>query len=366
MSVDYLAKARAAAQLLTDTWFTAETPDDWVPEDYWKTPTIASELVTHMSLAGGRDYLDICDATRAAGDGDLTTCGYLDDATVWGRFHVAAYRWLAASADPGAAAYLADAQVVCDDLQQQWDAACGGGLYWKRDASDPANFKATNATFGLMEIALGLRLAGGPADRLEWARRAYAWIADRSLVDGGGLVWGGLTPAPACAVDARNVPVVALQGNPLLPLWWLYEATGDPTLLDTAQRVVEGTLAAFTWVGTSVLKTPADAGWSGGGGDFHRQHLNETLFKGIFCGFAGGFTRSLAALPHFAARAAANAAAIRANADALLASYPSGVYGMDWHTPDPGYEGDEDDMVNACLQYSALAALDAAALVTGL
>jgi hypothetical protein len=364
MTVDYLAAARAAAAQLTGSWFTADTPGDWVPQDYWKTPTIAAELVTFMALAGNQDHLDICDAALGAGECCLTTSGYLDDATVWGRFHVAAYRWLTAAGNPDAAGYLADATTVCDDLQQQWTATCGGGLDWKRDQTDPANFKATNATLGLMEIALGLYQATGQPDRLRWAQRAWAWIAGHPLVDAQGLVWGGLTPQ--CVLDTTNVPVVALQGNPLQPLWWLYQATGDTTLLDAAQRIVAGTLSAFTWSGTQVLATPADAGWTGGGETYHQDHLNETLFKGIFCGFAGPFTRNLSTVAGYGSAVATNAAAIRANGDALLANYPGGIYGMDWHTADPGYRGDADDMVNACLQYSGLAALDAAAAVAGL
>ncbi|HEX7090578.1 MAG TPA: glycoside hydrolase family 76 protein [Longimicrobiales bacterium] len=364
MAVNYLDHARAAAEILTGRWYTQDAPYEWIPQDYWKTPTMAEELVTHMELAGNQDYLPICDATRAAGQGYLTSCAYLDDATVWGRFQVAAYRWLSTVRSGAAGAYLDDADTVYDNLTQQWDDVCGGGLYWKRGAGQPGNFKASNATLGLMEIALGLHASSGDAKQLEWAKRSWQWIETSRLIDTQGLVWGGLTQA--CEVDPANVPVVALQGNPLQPLWWLYQATGETALLDVGQRVVKATAARFTWSGTSILKTDADAGWRDGGEDYHLDHLNEAMFKGIFMGFVGEFTKNLATLPAYADAAAANARFIRANADALIANYPTGIFSMDWHTSDPSYEGDDDAQVNAALQFSALAALDAAAKVSAI
>ncbi len=36
------------AEVLIKDWFTPETLEMWVPEDYWATPTICSGLVEYM------------------------------------------------------------------------------------------------------------------------------------------------------------------------------------------------------------------------------------------------------------------------------------------------------------------------------
>ena len=172
---------------------------------------------------------------------------------------------------------------------------------------------------------------------------------------------GRLTPQ--CARDESNKPVVALQGNPLTPLWWMYQATGDAALLDTAERIVDGTLRTFVWPGTQTLATEFDGQWASADADWRLGHQNDAMFKGVFCGFLGLFTANLATVPGRGEAAARYAAFARANADTLAASFPGGIFSMDWHTPDPAYQGDPDVGNNAILQYSGFAALNAAAAV---
>lgn len=351
----YLELATSAADVLTGRWYTRDAPRWWIPQDYWKAPTIALELATYMQIAETDAYLDICDATRAAGQGYLTWCAYLDDATVWGRFESVTYGWLSSISHRGADAYLQDATTVYRDLIAQWNSECGGGLYWARSGGG----KAMNSTLGLMEIALRLHATADVTDGLEWGKRAWAWIEGTGLITEDGMVWGGLTPT--CERNEDNVPVVALQGNPLAPIWSLYAATGDATLLDTANRIVDATKKNFTWPGTSILRTPVDGEWKDMNPDERHGHLNQTLFKGIFIGFLGEYTANLAQVKGYEEKVAEYTAFITENADALAANYPAGIYGMDWHTADEGYQGDSDDQINACLQFSALAAFDAAA-----
>jgi hypothetical protein len=365
MAQSYLESARAAAGVLAG-WFTPDLINYWVPvREYWKAPTIAQELVAHMALAGTPDFASLVETVRQAGTGSLDNCGYLDDATVWGRFHITAYDWLTATHGAGADNYKKNATTVYNGLASTWDDTCGGGLYWKRpDKSypDPRNFKAVNSTLGLMEIGLGLHRITGDEKQLQCAEKSWKWVQGSGLIDAQGMVWGGFTPQ--CVRDENNPPVVALQGNPLTPLWWMYQRTGDETLLDLAQRIVDGTLRAFTWPGTQTLTAgPVDAEWASQDSEWRRAHQNDGMFKGVFCGFMGPFTANLATVPGREQVAAGYAAFLRANADTLIANFPGGVYPMDWHTPDPDYKGDPDDDNNVILQYSGFAALDAAAAV---
>ncbi|MET0555732.1 MAG: glycoside hydrolase family 76 protein [Vicinamibacteria bacterium] len=366
----HLARAVAAAEVLTSNWFADDAPSFWVPEDYWRAPTILMELVGLMAATGQPDHVAVVENGRIAGEPYLGNCGYYDDETVWGRFFVAAHAYFreAGAADP--APYLADAVAVYQDLTAAWDASadvCGGGVWWMRPSpSTRANFKAANATLGLMEIALGLFEATADASYLARAQAAWSWLQSSGLMPADGLVWGGLTAA--CGVDPRNVPVIALQGNPLGPLFMLYEATGDTSCLDAAQRIADATLDSATvppmvWPGTSVLMASLDAVWDAHDETWRVDNAGITPFKGIFAGFLGEFARGLAASGDPARRAAAAryAAALAASSDTLAANYPGGMYSMDWHTLHDPYEPDVDPQLNASLQYSGLAVFLAAA-----
>jgi predicted alpha-1,6-mannanase (GH76 family) len=361
----YIGYAKSAADVLTSRWFGPGAPGQWVPIDYWRTPTILIELVDLMSLTGDWTDLQTVQNGRNAGQGWFLSCGYRDDQTVWGRFLIYTAARVAATDPAMAKQFESDAVSIYGDLLASWDSHCGGGLYWRR-AQDPRNFKASNSTLGLAEIAAGLHAATGDAAYLSTAQKAVAWVETSKLIDDG-MVWGGLLPAPACTVDPKNVPVVALQGNPLLPLWQLYAATGDTAYLDTGQAIADATMKGFVWPGTQILMTPVDAQWESESPQWHTQNNNVTPFKGIFAGYLGDFAANLATVDDSTrqATAASYAAFLRANADALWANYSKGVFGMDWHEPHPEYKPDppgiEYDQVNGCVQFGALAAFLAAA-----
>jgi hypothetical protein len=367
MSTSYVERAAEAARVLTSRWFNQQLVDSWVPgEDYWKTPAIAAELVTNMRLSGTAPYGPLVSYVRQRGEPWLATCKYLDDATAWGAFHLTTYDWLPAGGG-FRDIWRANAETAFGGLWSTWDDRCGGGLYWRRPGygDDSENIKAMNSTLGLMQMGLGLHRITRGQVFLDAANQAWAWIQGSGLIDADGLVWGGYNPQCQRAQD--NPPVVALQGNPLQPLWWLYQLTGDPALLDLAQRIVDATVHTFTWPGTQTLKTgTVDGQWATEDSAWRLHHQNQAMFKGVFCGFMGPFTASLATVPGRQRTAARYAVFVCANADALTANFPGGMFSMDWHTPAPGYTPDADAGTNAILQYSGLAALNAAAAVAHL
>jgi Glycosyl hydrolase family 76 len=360
MSQDSMQDATACVQVLTSRWLTPSAPGAWVPQDYWKTPTMCQELVTYMSLAGSQQFLTTCDNARDASLGYLTSSGWLDDATTWGRYFVWAHRWLAALGSADAQQYLDLAGTVYRNLCSLWGTTCGGGLQWERSDGESGNFWASNSTLGLMEIAAGLHAATGEPDQLAWARKAWTWLKDKGLIDAQGLVWGGLDQQ-TCQRLEDNIPVIGLQGDAIGSVWELYAGTGDPSLLDAAEHIVSGTLAAFTWPGTQIFNTPFDGEWPSQSPDWQWQHVNDTLFKGVFAGYLGDFATNLARIPGREAVAASYVATLEANAEALKANFPGGVYGMDWHTSQSDYQETDRAMLNACLQFSALSVFDAVA-----
>jgi Glycosyl hydrolase family 76 len=371
---DYLSRAVTAAGILTNKWFPSSAPGQWVPNDYWRTPTICTLLVDLMTLTNEVDYTATLENARQAGEGPLTWCGYYDDLTCWGRFFMHAYNYFQGQSNSAMATpYLKDAQIVCDQLSQAWDdwdspEYCGGGIWWMRPPAPPPpsnKFKASNSTLGFMETALSLYFALGDRKYLDMGQKAWDWIAEHQFVDDKGLVWGALTPD--CKLDPNNVPVVGLQGNPLGPLWSLYQATKNTEYLDAADKIVEGTMSIMVWEGTQILQGRVDAEWSSQSDEWKRNNSGDTPFKGNFSNYLGEYTKTLSALsdPVRRQKAATYAAFLRANADAVWTNYPSTIFSMDWHTLDEDYQPIPNaDEVNASLQYSGVAVLAAAALVS--
>lgn len=374
-SSDYLSNALTGADILTTEWFTAATPGEWVPNDYWRTPVIATLLVDIMSQTDKVDYTETIENTRIAGEPPMTWCAYYDDLTWWGRFFIHAYHYFKSHSKLELAKpYLADAQVVCDQLSQAWDAwdspeYCSGGVWWMREPSPPPpsnRFKAANSTLGFMETALALYLELNDPKFLALGQKCWDWIVKYELVDDKGMVWGALTDG--CKIDPNNVPVHSLQGEALAPLWMLYKATNKTEYLDVADRIVEGTMTYMVWEGTKIMQNRDDAKWASQTDEWRRDNSGDTPFKGLFATYLGEYTKNLSGLSDPARQKTAETFAgyLRINADAVWTNYPGHKFSMDWHTLDENYEPIPlADYVNASLQYSGVCALAAAALVTG-
>jgi hypothetical protein len=371
MGTDYLSYATSAIQTLTSNWFTPQTPIDWGGgSNFWKTPTIALELIDYMGVTGDTSFITTIENARTTGEFYIGNCGYYDDETCWGRMYIAAYLVFNANSTlkPYAANYLQDAIAVHNDLVAAWDQVCGGGIWWKRNpASYPGNFKASNSTLGSMEIALGLYQATGQQTYLAWAQQCWQWLAQVELIHGG-LVFGGLTSD--ALPDPTNGPVVALQGNPLGPLWSLYAATNDASLLDVAESAAIAGIHQFIWPPiagwtpqTAILRAGVDPEWNSQPEAVHQAWGGETPFKGIFAGFLGEFAKNLATVSDPAHQAAAKqfGTVLESNADAVWSNFPGGAFGMNWYASQPNYQPDTDQGINASLQYSALALFLAAA-----
>ena len=374
MSTDYLSQTLKAMGVLTDNWFPASAPTNWVPSDYWRTPVICTLLTDIMTQTDKVDYTATLENARAAGEPYLTSCGYYDDLTWWGRLFMHAYDYLKSQSNPLAANYLADAKIVCDQLSVAWDRDatpqyCGGGVWWMREVWPPEppydaskTFKASNSTFGFMETALALYLELGDQKYLALGQKCWDWLVQWKFVEDNGLVGGALIPGD-CQLDPNNVPVLSLQGEALAPLWMLYKATSNTAYLDAADKVAEGTMAKMVWEGTQIMQDRNDAEWAGQNDYWKRQNSGDTPFKGLFATYLGEYTKNLLAIrPEQAAK---YASFLRANADAVWANYPGTMFSMDWHTLDQNYQPiPVADYVNASLQYSGVCALAAAELVS--
>lgn len=376
MSTDYLSQTLTAAGVLTDKWFSASAPSVWVPGDYWRAPVVCTLLVDLMMQTDKVNYTETLENARVAGEPYMTSCGFYDDLTWWGRLFMHCYDYFKSQSNSTTAQlYLADAQVVCDQLNEAWETYdtpeyCNGGVWWRRPFGppqppfdDPTNvFKASNSTFGFMETALALYLELGDAKYLAMGQKAWDWIANWKFVDGDGLVWGALLPGN-CVLDPNNVPVLSLQGEALAPLWMLYKATNKTEYLDAADKVAVGTMAKMVWQGTQIMEDRDDAKWASQTDEWKVNNSGDTPFKGLFATYLGEYAKNLSAVRP--AQTAKYASFLQANADAVWTNFPNTMFSMDWHTLDQNYQPIPDqDYLNASLQYSGVCALAAAALVS--
>lgn len=380
-SPDYLSQALTATGILTDKWFPPSAPSSWVGDDYWRTPVICTLMIDLMTQTNKVDYTATVEAARVAGEQYLANCAFYDDLTWWGRLFMHGYDYFKSQSKADLAqTYIADAKVVCDQLSQGWDQFatpeyCGGGIWWMREWFPPAppynprtTFKASNSTLGFMETALALYLELGDQTYLALGQKCWDWLVQWKFVDEG-LIWGALIPGK-CELDPENVPVLSLQGEGLAPLWMLYKATNKTEYLDVADQIAEGTMAKMIWAGTQIMQDPCDAEWDEQTTDWKEEKSNNTLFKGLFATYLGEYAKNVSSLrPEQAAK---YVAFLRANADAVWTNYPGATFGMDWHTLHENYQPLPPDnkpipntvTLNACLQYSGIAALAAAALVS--
>lgn len=353
----YLGYAQAAADVLTERWFTPDTPSYWVPDDFWRTPNVMTALNGLMELTGSDAYQPTLDAGLAA-YGGVYQPGYYDDEAWWGA------AFLRIHARTRSDDYLDPVVPLFEDLRGGWDDTAGGGVWFKRDPrkyrdGDRRNDKNSISTVLFCEIAGGLHATPrGTADQLEWAQKSWGWLKEH-LVDRWGLLWGNALEDGS--INPDNPPRPYGQGVALGALTNLYRATGDAGFIDAAVSLADAAVTSMTWNG-GVLRDTYEVL-----GDFRPTLLDPILFKPIFARYLGEFTVFLAGTAGREADARRYAAFLKTSADALWASYPGRVFGMDWHTPRPDYrpattpEGKGTDMYNGSLQAGAVDLFVAAA-----
>lgn len=349
----YEGYAQAAADALVERWFPPNTPSRWVPTDFWRTPNVMTALNGLMELTGSDAYQPTLDNGLVAYQG-VYQPGYYDDEAWWGAAFLRIFD------RTGRTDYLDPVGSLFEDLRGGWDDTAGGGVWFKRyptDYSDNDKNSISTVLFG--EIAGRLATTPlGARGQLEWAGKAWDWLRDH-LVDRWGLLWGNALSDGSIAPG--NPPRPYGQGVALAVLTSLYDAGGDERLLDAAIELADAAVSSMVWDG-GVLRDTGEVL-----GDFRPTLLDPIWFKPIFARYLGEFTVRLSRIAGRKPVAGRYAAVLAANADALRANYPGGVFGMDWHTPQPDYQPAstpaslDADLYNGSLQAGAVDLFVAAA-----
>ncbi len=250
---------------------------------------------------------------------------YLDDSGWW------AVTWLKFYERTRDAKYLATARNIHAHMAKNWRPDQGGGVLWCEDEDKHQVNAITNNLF----LILSARLYRQTKEQayLDWAVRTHAWIREKALYDGIGVV-----DVPGHRGDYWSYNQGAFIGG----LCALFQATGKQEYLDDAVKVAANVLTRSGMTrsdGVIVEKL-------GTGGD-------ATLFKGIFARYLGQLRDVLVDSKLHPEMVEQIDRHLRASVASFL-QYGVGADGLfmaDWH------EGEKERAGNFNTQTSALSAL---------
>jgi predicted alpha-1,6-mannanase (GH76 family) len=247
-----------------------------IGSSWWQAAAALSTVETYAQVTGDTSY-----NWAIAGAFALNSAGSFenqsDDDTAWW-----ALAWLQAYDLTHVPAYLAMAETDADYIHEAWDGTCGGGVWWQRH---PRSYKnaISNELFLQLAATLHNRIRGD-VKYLRWAESEWSWFGSSGLINSSDLVNDGLDDS--CANNS-DVTWTYNQGVILAGLAELYRATGNQSLLHTAERLATAAIGELTPGG--VLAEPCEGGerreggdGGDGGGCAARLDSNTQAFKGIF------------------------------------------------------------------------------------
>jgi hypothetical protein len=260
-----VAGAKSPAKAAIDELFKSYNPETGlIGNSWWQSAVALSTVETYAQTTGdtSRDAaLATAFAANSAGDFENSA----DDDTAWW-----ALTWLQAYDLTHVASYLSMAETDADYIHQDWDSTCGGGIWWQRS---PRSYKnaITNELF--LELTAWLHnTIRGDTRYLRWAEAEWSWFGSSGLINKNDLINDGLDNN--CQNNGQTTWTYN-QGVILAGLAQLYRATGQRTLLSTAEGIARAAISRLTVGG--VLTEPCQ-----GAGCAARLDSNSRAFKGIF------------------------------------------------------------------------------------
>ncbi|RKP02881.1 hypothetical protein CXG81DRAFT_24481 [Caulochytrium protostelioides] len=154
--------------------------------------------------------------------------------------------------------YTSLALTTYNEMWEQWDDKCGGGIYWSRDRSDAS---ATDSTYkstisNTLHMALGARLAVlDPANRDAYVakgKQVYNWLTSSYLMTNTFRLYDGMHTG-AC-LNITGTEYSYNQGMLIHALAYFYNATQEAYWLTQANAVLDSALALFVESGTNILR----------------------------------------------------------------------------------------------------------------
>jgi predicted alpha-1,6-mannanase (GH76 family) len=299
-----------------------------IGSSWWQAAVALSTVEAYAQATGDNSYdAAFVSAFELHSGGDFEDGS--DDDTAWW-----ALVWLQAYDITHVSAYLSMAETDADYIHEGWGGACGGGIWWQRS---PGYYKNAISNELFLELTAWLHnTISGDVKYLRWAEAEWSWFSRSGMINGSDLVNDGVggncknNGAPTWTYN---------QGVILAGLAQLYQATGNRSLLTTAEQIARAAIGQLTVAG--VLTEPCQ-----GAGCAARLDRDTQAFKGIFVQDLKVLAVT-AGTPQFNAFFSEQARSI--DADDASASHD---FGMSWSGPAAD--------VSSATQASALDALVAA------
>jgi predicted alpha-1,6-mannanase (GH76 family) len=299
-----------------------------IGSSWWQAAVALSTVEAYAQATGDNSYdAAILSAFELHSGGDFEDDS--DDDTAWW-----ALVWLQAYDITHVSAYLSMAETEADYIHGGWDSACGGGIWWQRN---PGYYKNAISNELFLELTAWLHnTINGDVKYLTWAQAEWSWFSRSGMINSSDLINDGV--GGNCTNNGAPTWTYN-QGVILAGLAQLYRATGNRSLLTTAEHIARAAIGQLTVAG--VLTEPCR-----GTDCAARLDRDTQAFKGIF-------VQDLKVLAITAKTSQFNAffskQARSIDADDATASHD---FGMSWSGP----AGD----VSSATQASALDALVAA------
>ncbi len=249
---------------ITDLFTSYDAGTGLIGNSWWQAAVALSTVETYAQTTGDTSYdFAIARAFALHSSGRFENSS--DDDTAWW-----ALVWLQAYDLTHVSSYLSMAETDADYIHEDWDSTCGGGIWWQRS---PRSYKnaISNELFLELTAALHNRIPGD-AKYLGWAKAEWQWFDHSGMINKSNLINDGLTNS--CENNAQTTWTYN-QGVILAGLAQLYQATGNRSLLSTAERIARAAIGQLTVAG--VLTEPCQ-----GADCAARLDTNTRSFKGIF------------------------------------------------------------------------------------
>jgi predicted alpha-1,6-mannanase (GH76 family) len=235
-----------------------------IGSSWWQAAVALSTVEAYAQATGDNSYdATIASAFELHSGGDFENES--DDDTAWW-----ALVWLQAYDITHVSAYRSMAETDADYIHEAWGRSCGGGIWWQRTSGYYKN-AISNELF--LELTAWLHnTISGDVKYLSWAEAEWSWFSRSGMINGSDLVNDGV--GGNCANNGAPTWTYN-QGVILAGLAQLYQATGNRSLLTTAEQIARAAIGQLTVGG--VLTEPCR-----GVGCAARFDRDTQAFKGIF------------------------------------------------------------------------------------